>query len=76
MEAKLGIDPARKTASKILKIIANHDIVPDYIRPNCYEIIEQKNFSLFAEKLANPSIDERDYTWAITTMNLELLKQI
>ncbi|HGU7253709.1 TPA: Tn3 family transposase [Legionella pneumophila] len=64
LEAKLGIDPARKTASKILKIIANHDIVPDNIRPNCYEIIEQKNFSLFAEKLANPSIDERDYTWA------------
>ena len=64
LEAKLGIDPARKTASKILKIIANHDIVPDNIRPNCYEIIEQKNFSVFAEKLANPSIDERDYTWA------------
>ncbi|MBA3537627.1 MAG: DUF4158 domain-containing protein [Tatlockia sp.] len=63
LEAKLGIDPARKTASKILKIIANHDIVPDNIRPNCYEIIEQKNFSVFAEKLANPSIDERDYTW-------------
>ncbi|HHW4373609.1 TPA: Tn3 family transposase, partial [Legionella pneumophila] len=63
LEAKLGIDPARKTASKILKIIANHDIVPDNIRPSCYEIVDQKNFSVFAEKLANPSIDERDYTW-------------
>lgn len=64
LEAKLGIDPARKTASKILKIIANHEIVPDNIRPSCYEIIDQKNFSVFAEKLTNPSIDERDYAWA------------
>ena len=40
LEAKLEIDPARKTASKILKIIANHDIVPEDIRPNCYEIVE------------------------------------
>ena len=63
LEAKLGVDPARKTASKILKIISNHDIVPDNIRPSCYEIVEQKNFSGFAEKLANPLIDEKDYAW-------------
>ena len=64
LEAKLEIDPARKTASKILKIIANHDIVPEDIRPNCYEIVEQNNFNDFAEKLANPSIDEKHYEWA------------
>lgn len=63
LEAKLGIDPDRKKASKILKIISNHNIVPDDIRPNCYEIIDEKNFHVFAEKLANPSIDEKGYIW-------------
>ena len=63
LKKKIEFSKDRQSAAKILKIIHNHKINAEDIRRKSYEVVEEKNFKKFIDRIFKSSFDSGEYKW-------------